>query len=78
MNKTAAEQKENLAKVIGYIDKMIDMELDSIKQYQKEQRDTLEEYADRGDWDNLILNALDKIKELQHDRRDHVKKWNNL
>jgi len=78
MNKTSSEQKENLVKVISYIDKMVDMELDSIKQYQKEQRDTLEEYADRGDWDNLILNALDKIKELQHDRRDHVKKWNNL
>ena len=65
--------RNELDVIVSMMDKRIDRDLDSIKIYQKEQRETNDQYEDRGDWDNLILNALEHIIQTQKDRRQLIK-----
>ncbi len=65
--------RSDLDAMVAMLDKHIDRELESIKVYQKEQRETNDQYADRGDWDNLILNTLEHIIARQKDRRQLIK-----
>lgn len=65
--------RSDLDAVVKMIDNQIDLGLKAIKEYQKEQRETNDQYDDRGDWDNLILNSLEHIIKQQKDRRQLIK-----
>lgn len=70
--------RRELDGLVNMIDNQIDLGLKSIKEYQIHQRETNDQYEDRGDWDNLILNALEHIIEQQKSRRELIKENSSL
>lgn len=71
-------ERTELDGIVKMIDKQIDLGLKAITDYQTLQRETNDQYEDRGDWDNLILNALEHIIEQQKSRRELIKEHSSL
>ncbi len=65
--------RNELDLIVKMIDNQIDLSLESIRDFQEQQRETNDQYANRWDWDNIILNNLEHIIKLQKKRRQLIK-----